>query len=39
MRGGLSAGTKAEALGTLEEVRVEAYEFFESYKQEVGVSH
>jgi hypothetical protein len=39
VRGGLSAGTKAEALGTLEEVCVEAHGLFESYKQEVGVSH
>ena len=37
VRGGLSAGTKA--LGTLEEVCVEAHGLFESYKQEVGVSH
>jgi hypothetical protein len=31
------AGTKA--LGTLEEVCVEAHGLFESYRQEVGVSH
>jgi len=39
VRGGLSAGTKAEALGTLEEVFVEAHGLLESYEQEVGVSH
>jgi hypothetical protein len=39
VRGGLSAGTKVEALGTLEEMCVEAHGLFESYKQEVGVSH
>jgi hypothetical protein len=39
VRGGLSAGTKAEVLGILEEVCVEAHGLLESYKQEVGVSH